>query len=161
MNRHCNVWCYTRFDTHVGNGRADTEVATGSGESWKANAVYRHSYKTPSVFRTLLDKRGPSAIVRRIILIAVKTINGVIWARLAPHVSQKCNKGGSPIFTNTNTSPSPVGVVLAFWVVATSLHSKPRLVFRAFVALSTMTVFDRGGTAFSDAEVCRISFTHT
>lgn len=95
-----------------------------------------------SFVSSLLDTRGPVAIVGGIARVIVSTFNPKSW-RLWPHVSQKCLERVSPFFTNTNSSTAIITVAFIIGIVASTFNVTPNVVCAAFPGFPRMSVLGK------------------
>lgn len=83
----------------------------------------------------LFFRSRPSAITRRISVVIVLAIQGVLVTWTTPHVFQKENEIVFPSIANGYTAGAIIFKIGRFFVVASIFHSFPRMVFNrvAFV----------------------------
>ena len=104
-------------------------------------------FLVPSLVVVLLNRRGPSAVLRRVARIVIDAIKAMAVTRSAAHVRQEVLVQ-APSFANGDAAPSVVNVVSVIPVVAAAQHRGPRSVLRTLLAVAAFAVAQVANFAF-------------
>lgn len=84
----------------------------------------------PTRTRALLFRRGPSAIARLVVAVAIDTVNRVPWRRAVAHVVDECFKAAEPSVTDANAAATVSVVARVLRMAASALHALPDAILR-------------------------------
>lgn len=107
---------------------ADAKVTARGREAFEAATTNGDGNVRP-LGVSLLSRRGPSAVRRRVGAVRVFAIDRVPAGWTRTHVGQKQLERLAPTIAHDDAASAPVGVVLGAPVLASPLHRKPRSVF--------------------------------
>lgn len=103
---------------------------------------------TPAV-SSLLRLRCPTAIRRLVVAVVIDTIQGMLWRRLASHVSQEVLERCAPSLTDRDSAPSVVCPRSSFSIKAATLHVGPRPIFRRLPSVANLSVTQASFSSFA------------
>ena len=81
---------------------------------------------------SLLLRRGPSAILRRVGAFVVNAVKRIMDGRTLAHVAEEGLEACSPLRTDCNPPASIFGIILAVLGVTALFHKTPSVVLRGF-----------------------------
>lgn len=133
-------WVYSCINSLKGCAYANSKMQAGMFHCFEVNAIDGDRNKAAPILSTLLLHSCPPAVFRRIVFVWIYAINRVFSFWPFSHVFKKRLKVMHPTVTDLDSTASPIFKVFVLFVVAPSLHSKPRPVLNsssrfAFVAV--------------------------
>jgi hypothetical protein len=120
-----------RRQTRADGFLSDTKFLSPARQGLSLTVIRQHAVDAQVVL--LLLARCPATIIRTIVAVAVNAIQAVRWAGLWPHVLEEGDERIAPAVADGNAAAPIIRVRTVCGVVASFLHSLPRLIFGALV----------------------------
>lgn len=130
----------SRPQTFIHGRAADPKMSARFRNGLERNSANSDGDQPAPVFGALQLLRRPSAIVRCVVFVGVKSINRMVRRRPRPHVREEHREVVLPSIAYANSPPAPAREILIGLPVAPRLHAQPCLVFRRSRAMGSGAV---------------------